>query len=295
MWKKVVAVLVGVLVGIWLFDDFDKSTLKGKRVLITGASTGIGEQMAYHYAQMGAKIVVTARREQKLKEVVAKCREAGDVNGQYEYIPADMGDMPSTLTVVQEAVKKLGGLDILVLNHITLIPLTPWNGSRENLTLLDNVININFRAYIHLASHALPHIEKSHGSIIVVSSYAGKVGQPFLTEYSASKFALDGFFSSLRQEMKIKNCDVSITLCVIGFIGTENAVHQLEEAGQQFLIDFLKPASPSDAALAIIKGGVKRAREMYFPYFQVKPILLMKEWFPELCDFINRFVYTQIS
>ncbi|OPL20384.1 corticosteroid 1-like 11-beta-dehydrogenase isozyme, partial [Mytilus galloprovincialis] len=67
MWKKILAAVLGILVGYWLIDDFDPDLLKGKRVVITGASAGIGEQMAYHYAKMGANVIVTARREQKLQ------------------------------------------------------------------------------------------------------------------------------------------------------------------------------------------------------------------------------------
>ena len=75
----------------------------------------------------------------------------------------------------QETVAKLGGLDHLVLNHIILLKLWHWEGTKDNLTLLDKVLKVNFQSYVHLASHSLPHLEKSRGSIIVVSSLAGKV------------------------------------------------------------------------------------------------------------------------
>ena len=77
--------------------------------------------------------------------------------------------------LLQGTVEKLGGLDQLVLNHIILLNLWHWEGSKDNLTLIDKVLKVNFQSYVYLASHALPHLELSSGSIIVVSSFAGKL------------------------------------------------------------------------------------------------------------------------
>lgn len=292
MWKKLAVVVLGILFGCWLIDDFNPDDVKGKRVLITGASTGIGEQLAYHYARLGADVMVTARRENRLKEVVAKCKELGHREGKYHYVVADMADLNSTEKVVQETVSKLGGLDHLVLNHIILLNLWHWEGTKDNLTLLEKVLKVNFQSYVHLSSYSLPHLEKSRGSIIVVSSLAGKIAQPFVAIYSASKFALDGFFSGLRQELKMRNCDISITLCILGLIETENAVNQLKDYGQDFLLANIRAASSSDTALAIIKGGSARVRQIYYPYTQVMPFVMMRDFSPDFVDFINRFVYT---
>lgn len=75
----------------------------------------------------------------------------------------------------QEAVSRMGGIDILILNHILPIPLGMWEGSPQNLTITDKIVDVNFKAYVHLTSHALPHLVASNGSIIVVSSLAGLV------------------------------------------------------------------------------------------------------------------------
>ncbi|XP_053387002.1 hydroxysteroid 11-beta-dehydrogenase 1-like protein [Mercenaria mercenaria] len=293
MVKKFLAVLLGLVLGYMLIDDFNPETVKGRNVFITGASTGIGEQLAYHYARLGANVVITARRENKLKEVIEKCKELGTKEQTYDYVVADMIDLNATGSVLQKAISKLGGrLDYLVLNHIILLDLGVWTGSSHNLSLIDKVINVNFQSYVYLASHALPHLEKSKGSIIVVSSFAGKFGQPFVSIYSASKFALDGFFGGLRQELKLRNCDISITTCVLGLIGTENAINQLLGFGQNQLLNMLTAASPSDTAFQIIRSGAKRVRQMYYPMLQIYPLVLMRDWFPETCDFLNRYVYT---
>lgn len=292
MWKKILALFIGVLVGYWLIDDFNPDVLKGKRVLVTGSSTGIGEQIAYHYARMGANVMVTSRRENTLKQVVQKCKELGPPEGKYFYKPADMANMSVTQLVIKEAVTKMGGIDILILNHILPIPLGMWEGSPQNLTITDKIVDVNFKAYVHLTSHALPHLVASNGSIIVVSSLAGKIGQPFTAVYSATKFALDGFFGGLRQEFRMKGCDVSITLCVIGLVGTENAIKGLKDYGQHYLLEMLPAETPSDTALAIIRGGAMRQREIFHPYLSIRLMTLLRDWMPNVVEYINRSVFT---
>ncbi|ESP02592.1 hypothetical protein LOTGIDRAFT_138116 [Lottia gigantea] len=289
MWKKVIAVLIGLMIGYWYIDSFDPEKLKGKRVLITGASTGIGEHIAYHYASFGANIMITARRENALKDVISKCESLGKGNGKYHYVTADMKNMKSTKLVVQEAIKKLGGIDILVLNHILEVPLGEWLGTEKNFTMLDNIMEVNFKAYIHLTSHSLAELEKNKGSIIVVNSLAGKFGIPFVSAYSASKFALDGFFIALRQELKMRKCDISITSCILGLI--ENALSKLGDFGLKRVLSLVKSAQPSDAALAIVKGGAVRAREIYFPFITI-PSFILRDWMPGAIDLMLSYVHT---
>lgn len=292
MWKKILALFIGVIVGYWLIDDFNPDVLKGKRVVVTGSSTGIGEQIAYHYARMGAHVMVTSRRENTLKQVVQKCKELGPPEGKYFYKAADMANMSATQLVIKEAVSRLGGIDILILNHILPIPLGMWEGSPQNLTITDKIVDVNFKAYVHLTSHALPHLVASNGSIIVVSSLAGKIGQPFTAVYSATKFALDGFFGGLRQEFRMKGCDVSITLCVIGLVGTENAIKGLKDYGQHYLLEMLPAETPSDTALAIIRGGAMRQREIFHPYLSIRLMTLFRDWMPNVVEYINRSMFT---
>ncbi|XP_029641412.1 hydroxysteroid 11-beta-dehydrogenase 1-like protein [Octopus sinensis] len=291
MWLKLVAVGVVAYIIYQMNDMFDLNDLKGKRVVLTGASTGIGEQMAYHYANNKANLLITARRTNVLQKVIDRCKSLGDPNGNYNYITADMGNLSATENVIKEAEEKMGGIDFLVLNHIKEISLGEWSGSTDNLTLLSNLFDINFKAYVHLASYALPLLEKSGGSIIVVSSIAGKLAQPYLSVYSATKFALDGFFSGLRMELELKKCNVSVTLCVIGLIGTENAVSKLKEFGRGTVLDLVKPARPEDAAMAIIKGGALRQREIYFPYFSAKLYTVFRDLFRGLLESSIKFMY----
>ncbi|NXH05492.1 DHI1L protein, partial [Loxia leucoptera] len=254
-------VVAGLIAFFWK-DDFNPESLSGARVLVTGASAGIGEQLAYHYARFGAEIVLTARREAVLQKVMEKCLTLGAK--KTFYIPADMSSPSEPERVLQFAVQKLGGLDYLVLNHIGTNRFQEWAGDVQYTRWL---LQVNFLSYVALATEALPTLEKNRGALVVVSSLTGKMPTPFTTSYSATKFALDGFFSSLRHELIMQNRDVSVTLCILGLIDTESALEYTR--GRVFL-----SASPApEAALAIIRGGAARAHEIFYP-----------RWLRQLCS-----------
>ncbi|NXY50491.1 DHI1L protein, partial [Ceuthmochares aereus] len=174
------------------------------------------------------------------------------------YIPADMSSPLEPEKVVQFAVQKLGGLDYLVLNHIGTNRFQVWAGDVEYTRSL---MQVNFFSYVALATAALPTLEHNQGSLVVVSSLTGKIPTPFTTSYSATKFALDGFFSSLRHEFMMQKRYVSITLCILGLIDTDSALENTR--GKVYLT-----ASPApEAALAIIQGAATRVQEVFYPWW----------------------------
>ncbi|XP_006118820.1 11-beta-hydroxysteroid dehydrogenase 1 [Pelodiscus sinensis] len=276
---KILLPLVGLFLAVYFYskEDFKPEMLRGKRVIITGASSGIGEQMAYHLAQMGAHVLVTARTEAKLQKVVAQCLELGAASAHY--VNGSMEDMRLAEAVVKEAKQLWGGLDMLILNHIGYTYFNYFNGDVEHIRKL---LETNFLSYVAMTVSALPMLKESTGSIVVVSSKAGKIGIPFAASYSATKFALDGFFSSLRQELIIENINVSITLCILGHIATETS--------QKMASHVLRsPAAlKEECALEIIKSGALRKRELHYPYSSVKIPLLIRDWAPEFLDSLTR-------
>ncbi|NWT70595.1 DHI1L protein, partial [Prunella himalayana] len=262
-------VVAGLIAFFWK-DDFNPESLSGARVLVTGASAGIGEQIAYHYARFGAEIVLTARREAVLQKVMEKCLTLGA--RKIFYIPGDMSSPSEPEKVIQfaglgpcvtafSAVQ--GGLDYLVLNHIGTNRFQEWAGDVEYTRWL---MQVNFLSYVALATAALPTLEKNRGALVVVSSLTGKMPIPFTTSYSATKFALDGFFSSLRHELIMQKRDVSVTLCILGLIDTESALEYTR--GKVRISAFPAP----EAALAIVRGGATRAHEIFYP-----------RWLQQLC------------
>ncbi|XP_053943823.1 11-beta-hydroxysteroid dehydrogenase 1 isoform X2 [Cuculus canorus] len=185
---------------------FDHSTDRGQ-------TTESKWQAKRSHTHMGSSVHTNANLS---PQVVERCRELGAASARY--ISGTMEDMAFADHVVKEAGTLLGGLDMLILNHVGASYFGYYNGDVEHVRKL---LEINFLSYVAMTTTALPMLKESKGSIVVVSSMAGKVGFPFTVPYSATKFALDGFFSSLRQEFTMQNVNVSITLCILGFIDTE--------------------------------------------------------------------------
>ncbi|XP_075681548.1 hydroxysteroid 11-beta-dehydrogenase 1-like protein [Rhinoderma darwinii] len=250
-------------------DTFDPASLADARVLVTGASTGIGAEIAYHYARAGAQLVLTARRENVLMQVRSKCLELGAKS--VSLVVADMGSSEARERVVEKAISDMGGLDYLVLNHIGSTLFQMWDGDVNHTRWL---MEVNFLSYIHLATKSLPHLTESRGSIIVLSSLTGKIATPYTTSYGASKFALEGFFGSLQHELAMKRIPVSITLCILGLIDTQSAMEKVKDK-------ISMPAYPAnDAALAVVSAGTSRVQEMYYPWY-VRPLCFIRDWFPQ--------------
>ncbi|NXM84732.1 DHI1 dehydrogenase, partial [Oenanthe oenanthe] len=281
--QKILIPFLGLVLAFWFYsarDTFNPEMLRGKRVIVTGASSGIGEQMAYHLARMGSHLLVTARTEAKLQNVVQRCLQLGAASARF--VSGTMEDTAFAQRVVREAQASLGGLDMLILNHVGASYFGFFDGDVEHVRKL---LEINFLSYVAMTTSALPMLKESEGSIVVVSSMAGKVGFPFTVPYSATKFALDGFFSSLRQEFAIQSINVSITLCILGFIDTERAVRAAAEVLQE------RPAPRDECALEILKGAALRRRELYYRYSSTRLPLLLRDCAAELLDYLVRSRY----
>ncbi|KAL7855022.1 hypothetical protein SRHO_G00172120 [Serrasalmus rhombeus] len=264
---------------LWSGPSFNEESLKGVKVLVTGASTGIGEQVAYHYARLGAQIVITARRENALKEVVKKCQDLGAQKALY--ISADMGISADADRVVEFAEQQLEGLDYIVLNHIGPSPYQMWDSDVDHMRWL---MQVNFHSYVQMAVKALPALEKSKGSIVVVSSLLGKMCSPFALPYIATKFALNGFFGSLQHELAMKQSNVSISICILGLIDTDSAMEKIKGH-----ID-ITPYPAHEAAWQIIKAGVLRQSEIFYPWYTYYGVLF-RDWFPHARDLVIRSCY----
>ncbi|CAH1251383.1 HSD11B1L [Branchiostoma lanceolatum] len=288
--RWILILLLAVLVGyIWYEPTFDPESLRGAKVVVTGCSSGIGEQMAYHYARFGARVLITARREGRLKEVVAKMKDLGAQEAIY--VAGDMGEPEDCERTIKTAEEKFGGLDYLVINHASLSTLKKKNKSPfwdGDMDMLHDEVTVNYYSYIRLASLALPLLHKTNGSLVILGSMAGKIASPFSTFYAGTKHALDGFFTSLRQELVMQDINVSITYCVIGLIDTELPAQFRQLFG--FLMDI--PAAPaSDCAMAIIRGGAARQREIYYPWRDAWVATKLRTIVPQFFESLTRGIY----
>ncbi|XP_033937225.1 hydroxysteroid 11-beta-dehydrogenase 1-like protein [Pseudochaenichthys georgianus] len=274
------SICVAFLAVKWTSPSFNKESLKGARVLVTGSSTGIGEQMAYHYASFGAQIVITARREKVLQQVAEKCLSLGAQKALY--IAADMASESDPDKVVDFALEKLGGLDYLVLNHIGPSPFSMWEGDMEHTRWL---MKVNFFSYIQMAWKALPSLEQSNGSLVIVSSLLGKMPSPFVAPYTSTKFALNGFFGALQHELAMKKSNVSISICTLGLIDTEAAMEKVKG------VTSVTAYPATEAAMNIIITGATRQSELFYPWFTYI-LSITKEIFPSITGYIMKNSYT---
>jgi short-subunit dehydrogenase len=175
------------------------------RGILTGASSGIGRALAVELVREGARLVVVARREERLKELAAELAQAP---GQLETLAGDVTDHELRVAAIQRASEKFGGLDLLV-NNAGIGAMGPFaDASPERLR---QVMEVNFFAAVEMTRLAMPLIEAGHRPIIVnVSSVLGHRGVPGCAEYCASKFALRGWSESLRTELAALGIDVLV-------------------------------------------------------------------------------------
>jgi short-subunit dehydrogenase len=172
--------------------------LKGKVVIITGASSGIGEALAYEFAAAGSKVVLGARNQEKLISIANDIRSTG---GECIYYKTDVSSENDCRNLIFTAINNHGQIDILI-NNAGISMRSLFND--VDLNVLKKLMDVNFWGTVYCTKYALPHILKQNGSIAGISSIAGMVGLPARTGYSASKFAMNGFLESLRTE-NIKN------------------------------------------------------------------------------------------
>jgi len=188
--------------------------LTGKRVLITGASSGIGAAAAVAFARAGADLVLLARRREGL-EVAARAARA--FGGAVHVVPADVSERPAIEAAVEEAVERLGGLDLLVSNAAAMV-YGPFDAVVPEE--FERTLEITFMGAVNVIRAALPHLERSHGDIVVTGSIMGKVPLPTLASYAAAKHALRGFLGSLRVELRGKGSPVTISVVNPGAVDT---------------------------------------------------------------------------
>jgi short-subunit dehydrogenase len=176
-----------------------------KTLVITGASSGIGEALARAFAARGDNVVLAARNEEALVRVAAACERAG---GKPLSVRTDVTDPEQCRALVDEAVERFGGVDVLVNNA----GLSMWARFEEvtDLSLFERIMRVNYLGSVYCTHHALPHLKRARGLVVAISSLTGKTGVPTRSGYAASKHAMQGFFDSLRIELLGSGVDVLV-------------------------------------------------------------------------------------
>jgi len=197
--------------------------LPNRTVWITGASSGIGEALAHVCSKRGARLVLSARRAERLQEVRAACPHPD----RHIVTPLDLSD-PATLHAAIEDVRdRLGPVDVLVHSG----GISQRSLAREtDLTVDRRIMEVNYFGAVTLTKRVLPSmLERGRGHFVVISSLVGKFGTAHRSAYAASKHALHGFFDSLRAE--VYDDGLRVTLVCPGFVKTNIAHNALTEDG----------------------------------------------------------------
>jgi len=223
-----------------------KREIRGRRILITGGSGGIGRCLAEQAAQAGARLALVARSQDRLEEFAAQLRSRG---AEAHAIPADITNEADRERLLEAARERLGGLDVLV-NNAGIAAWGHFATSDENV--LRQIMEVNFFAPVELIRKAAPILERGLQPVVInVASMCGRRGLPAWPEYSASKFALCGISEALRGELC--RYDIDLMLIVPGLTRT-NLQKQMLRCEGKYQIDYDKGMPPEKVAAAILSA-----------------------------------------
>jgi dehydrogenase/reductase SDR family member 7B len=256
-------------------------SFEGKVIWITGASSGIGEYLAYAFHNEGARLILSSRRPGELGRVRENCN--GD-KSHIHILPLDLTDMESHTDVVEHAIELYGRVDMLLNNG----GVSQRGLAHEtNMDVIRQVMEINFFGTINLTRQLLPHmIEKKSGHIVVMSSVVGKFGTRLRSTYAASKHALHGWFDSLRQEISVHNIDV--TLVCPGFVKTNVTLNALMADGTllgEMGSGQMHGMTPETFSKKLLPKLAKKKKEIYIGGREVVAVYI-KRFFPRVLDWI---------
>ncbi len=236
---------------------------RGRSVLITGASSGVGAALAEILAAEGARPALMARDKARLAETSRRCKALG---GEAVTVVGDVTVPADCAAAVEAADGDGGGLDIA----IACAGLSMWTrfDELEDPATLRRIMDVNYGGLVNTAFHALPHLKRSRGQLVVISSIQGYLGVPFHTGYSASKHAVQGFCDSLR--MELRGTGVGILTVIAHWIqGTKLREHALGPDGcPQGSAPFPHGSGAvpvADMVRAIMRGMQARRRTLFVP------------------------------
>jgi dehydrogenase/reductase SDR family member 7B len=260
--------------------------MKDKVIVITGASSGIGESLSCFFARKGSKVVMAARNFEKLSEISEKLQKEGlDTYA----VKCDVSVEQDCKDLVAKTIEKYGNIDVLINNAgISMRALF----EDLDISVIQKLMGINFWGTVYCSKYAFPYLLKSKGSLVGVSSIAGYKGLPGRTGYSASKFAMQGFLETIRIENMKKGLHVLIA-CP-GFTASNIRNTALAKDGSQ------QGESPrdegemmtSDEVAAHIYNAILKRKHRLILTSTGKLTVLLNKFFPKMLD---KMVYNHMA
>lgn len=229
--------------------------LKDKRILLTGASGGIGRHLALELATQGARLALVARRLDALQALAAEIKNA--TNQQAHPVAADLGTNEGCQAALDKARRELGGIDLLI-NNAGVVDF--HNFSEQDPAMIERIYQTNLIAPVQLTRALLPELlEQGQGRIVNIGSTFGSIGFAYFAVYASSKFALRGFSEALRRELDGSGIGVSYYAPRAVKTGANSeAVYRMAEATKMNMDE------PQDVARFIVRSIVKEKAVAYY-------------------------------
>ncbi len=257
-------------------------TLSGKSIIITGASSGLGRALALELPWYDTNLVLFARNQEKLLETQNLCAK---FNSPCIIFSGDVTKPEDCKKLTDLTLDRFGALDILIAN--AGIGMRAKFEEIEDISILNKMMTTNYLGAVNCTQHALSHLKKSKGLIVVISSIQGKQGVPLHTGYAASKHALHGFFDSLRIELQDTGVDILIALpsWISNPDWRQNSLGMDgQPRGESSKKQSKSAVSLEECSQAIIKAILKRKREVVIPA-KLKFLPLLNLINPKMVEF----------
>ena len=260
--------------------------MKDKVVIITGASSGIGEALARKFSEEGSWVVLAARQVEKL---LILQKELEKHSGRTLIVACDVSIESDCKKLIQETVKEFGRIDVLI-NNAGISMRAIFN--ELDLGVIRKVMDVNFWGTVCCTKFALPYLLNTNGSVVGISSIAGKKGLPGRTGYSSSKFAIEGFLETLRTENLNKGLHVLVA-CP-GFTASNIRQTALAKDGsnQGESPRDEKDMMTSEEVAAHIYNAIKKRKRDLILTFQGKLTVFLNKLFPAMMD---KMVYNHMA
>ncbi len=254
-----------------------KREIRGSRAIVTGASSGIGREIALELARGGAELVVVARREERLRELADEIHASG---GRVEVVAGDVTDGATRQLAVESAQSSFGGLDVLVNNAgVGAMGLFEHADPQRMRRLME----VNFFALVEMTRLALPLLKLGTNPMVVnIGSILGHHGVPHSSEYCASKFAIRGFSESIRAEFSIHRIDVLVVSP--GTTETEFSDNVIQHTGEPSWPEHA-PVTAAAVARKTVRA-IRRGRREIIPYGWGKLFYWLNRLSPRLVDYV---------
>ncbi|MGE0355519.1 MAG: SDR family oxidoreductase [Burkholderiales bacterium] len=257
--------------------------MKDNVVIVTGASKGIGAELARQLAARGAMLALAARDRPALERVAAECVALG---GRAEVIVTDVAVEADCRRLVERTVAAFGRVDTLVNNA----GASMWARFEDiaDMAILERIMRVNYLGAVYCTHFALPHLKASRGRLAAVASLAGLTGVPTRSGYAASKHAMRGFFDTLRIELA--DSGVSVTVVYPGFVSTGIRENATGPDGRPLAVSPVKEGEvmdPQTCARITLEAIAARRREVVMTA-RGRMALFLKLVAPGLVDRIAR-------